>query len=376
MKLWQKIFCAWGLGLSLFLMVSACANLFQPNPTDPNFDIKTITDKATLMSLGEGAMTKSDWKRALACYNRVIALDPRHSQAKVNAMRASLLRDDAETFKTFGILLANPASPFAGLAGVLNSYNLYTTNGAIYLVKSYLTGTNYGSNWYLGDCDNVVPTNSFTPLLNLLYVDLLELPGLMLDLRRDYNYNNTNHLTNGGDLLVVDTGGTLTVNPTITYLSDKLTSLTGDIYYSSSSSKAYFLALDDELKALHDLLNTLLLGLQAVNLTARINQIDEIFVRLQSIPGTSSLSSIFSQMSAITGSLKNYITNSTIAPVAQGYTFNSLQSNLNGSFAFVSNNGIVSFVPSPWVSLSSSKVVGNTNSLQGVLKLTYTGYGY
>jgi hypothetical protein len=356
--------------LFLFIAIFSCTNLLQTDPVDPNLDIKTITDISQLMTIGEGAMAKSDWTRALACYNRVITLNSRYSQARVNAVRAVLLRDDSEALKTFGILSGNPTNPFSGLAGILNSYTFFGTNGAIYLTQTYLQATN-GSNWYKGECDQMVPTNSFTPLMNLLYVDLLELPGLLLDLRRDYKYNNTNHITNSGDLLIVDSTGTFTFNPTFSYLATKLNSIANDIANPSPTTRAYFLILDGQLQSLHDLIEDILTGLKTVNLTARLNQIDEIFARLQTIPGTSTLATVFAQMQTITSGLKVYVTNDTYATVINGHVFNSLHSNLNGSFAFVSNSGIASFTPSPWVTLSSSSVVANSNSLQGILKISY-----
>lgn len=357
------------LFLPVFLGLWTCTNIFQPAAgTYP--DANGISDVATLIGYGDAYLAKFDYAHALVYYDRAISLSPTSSKARMNASRTVVLRDNADTLLALGTLSANSANPLGALVGSANTSTLFSSNGALNKVQTYLNSSS-SKNWFNGQCDSDVPTNSLSGLFHLLYTSTIELPVIIYDMHRDFIYNNTNHLTNNGDLLVLS-NGTIGINPTYDYFVTELNSIAVDAANPLNWNTNSLLLIDARLKVLHDLCEVLLLSLKTIDPLGRLDILDQIIARINTIPGSSVVSSTLTTLTSLTASIRTQIAgDASIDSFLRGHVFNAIHSNLNGSWAFVSNSGLSSFTNSPWVDLSSSSVQPSLLNAQGILKIHY-----
>ncbi len=362
----RRSFLNRALLVATFICLTACTALFQPN-TETYPDADSITDVPTLIGYGDAYFGRLEYNKALTYYNRAISLSPTSSKARMNASRAVLVRDEVPALLALGTLTASGANPLGALAGTANSSTLFSSNGALHQMQTYLNNSATKS-WFYGQCDTDVPTNSLTGLFNILYAGIIEMPVVLYDLKRDFNYNNTNHLTNNGDL-VIYSGGTMVINDSTNYFFTEAASIASDMVAASNYSTNAILALDARLKTLHDLTELLLAGIKSIDLLGRLDILDQVVIRINGIPGSSIISSTLTTLTSMNTTIRSqFAGDATVSSFLGGHSFSSIHSNLNGSFAFVSNQGLSSFSPSAWVTVTSSSVQANANNLQGSLK--------
>jgi hypothetical protein len=398
------------LVLLLMPLVFACANIFAPAAVavGSTNDLGAITDPAALIAMGDTAIDTSDYVRAQACYERAILLNPRLSRARVGAVRAVMLRDDPLSFQSLSMLMTGlSGGGLAGMgtfAGGLNANALYAATGAPAKVQGYLRDTN-GYSWWAGQCDGVVPTNGLTPLINLLFANVLEMPAVLFDLRRDYSYNNTNDVATSGDLLVW-TGSAVGINPTFYGLTNALsgvasnlssltnpttvagltnaTNVTNLSYLSNTNLSAspfagtlpVLLSADDALKAAHVSIMAILSSIKAVDLAGRLSQLDQINARIATIPGSAMVTNMLGSVLSVSSMLGSITNDTNVSGVLGGAMFNAFHQLLDGSNAFSPAGGLSSFTPWAWVPLTNAAVKPSTNSLQGQLKISWTNFGF
>ncbi|MBN8218196.1 MAG: tetratricopeptide repeat protein [Spirochaetes bacterium] len=387
----------------------SCTNVFAPPAAAAGStnDLGALTDPATLIAMGNVAIDQGDYARSQACFERAILLNPRLSLARLGAVRSVMLRDDPLSFAALSTLMTGLGggnlSGLGTFVGGLNASALYASGGAPTRVQSYLRDTN-GYSWWAGQCDGVVPTNGLTALINLLFANVLELPAVMFDLRRDYVYNNTNDINTSGDLLLW-TGGAVGINPTFYSLTNSFasvasnlssltnpTSLAGltnatnvvNLAYLSNAAIAsspfagavpVLLSADDTLKAVHVSLMALLAGVKTVDLAGRLALLDQINARIATIPGAAAVTNMLGTVLSVSSLLGAMNTDANASNVMGGGAFNTVHLLLDGSNAFNPAAGLSSFAPWTWVPLSNAAVKPSTNSLQGQLKITWTNFG-
>jgi len=359
-----------------------CTNIYtrlvEPeiiNPAEVTSTEKiTETDTAALMENGDALLSAGSYSAAYFYYARIIELEPKNSLARLAATRALLLRDELAVIALMG-KLTQAANPFTGLASILNSTALYTSDSSsLFLVRPILDMPG-GKSLINGECDGVVSPNSMGVNLNLMLVTGLAFPGKVFDSSGDKLYNDTRPIIAGGDLIIV-TNNTVAPNLDQAGMTAALTAAASNLVTSSAillTNPAYnytnsITASDTSLKTFHSLIEAFVNALKTFDVYGEIDFLAGCAVRLSAIDPTGLVSSY--AVSA-TNLMHQYL--GTVKKHIDGSYMNQVHYNLAGHDAFPTDLYSYPSGGTAWLNLYT-ETAAHTRSAQERLKIVLTNY--